>query len=97
MIEIVYEWRLQKIIDGKKATQNYGVRVISHTNLFNKNNRKCTVEICKVQRLKKADILHKDNFRSFAVRQANPIIIPSNPDNVVIVAMILRGNTHLTC
>ena len=50
-----------------------------------------------MQRLKKGDILHKDNFRSFAVRQANPIIIPSNADSVVIVAMFQRGNTHLTC
>ena len=33
---IVYEWRLQKIIDGEKATQNYGVRVISNTNLLTK-------------------------------------------------------------
>ena len=79
----------------QKGDTNYGVWVISHTNLFNKNNRKCTIEILKMQRLKKADILHKDNFRSFVVRQANPIIIPSNPDSVVIVAML--GNTHLTC
>ena len=51
-----------------------------------------TIDICKVQRLKKADILPKDNFKTFAVRQANPIIIPWNPDRVVIVGCDVSEN-----